>query len=150
MNIKNNNYFDFIVGTFVLISAFTFFFSSFRSSKVNNDHGYILNARFDNINGIANGSDVKISGVKIGSVINQKIDEKNFRAIIEFDVKDSLKLPVDSSAKIVSDGLLGGKYLEITPGSDEEILKEGEEIIFTQSSVNFEELLGKFMFNEKK
>lgn len=145
---KNNNYFDFIVGTFVLLCAAFFFFSSFKNSSLKT-LGYELSAKFDNVNGIASGSDVKISGVKVGTVISQSIDEKKFRAIVKFSVDDKIKLPTDSSAKIVSDGLLGSKYLEINPGSQEDYLKEGEEITFTQSSVNFEELLAKFMFSSK-
>ncbi len=146
---KNNNYFDFIVGTFVLFCAAIFFFTSFNSSSIKTSLGYELIAKFDNANGISSGSDVKISGVKVGTVITQSIDENKFRAILKFSIDNKIKLPVDSSAKIVSDGLLGSKYLEINPGSQEDYLKEGDEISFTQSSVNFEELLAKFMFSSK-
>ena len=146
---KNNNYFDFLVGTFVLLCAVIFFSSSFNSSKISTTSGYQLFAKFDNANGIAQGSDVKMSGVKIGTVTNQDIDEKKFRAVLKFSIDDKIKLPIDSSAKIVSDGLLGSKYLEISPGSQDEMLNEGDEITFTQSSVNFEELLAKFMFSSK-
>jgi len=113
---KNNNYFDFIVGTFVILCAGLFFLSSFKSTKVTNNNGYFLIAKFDNINGIASGSDVKISGVKIGTVVEQFIDEKTFRASVKFVINDKIKLPSDSSAKIVSDGLLGSKFLELNPG----------------------------------
>ena len=147
---KNNNYFDFIIGTFVILCAGFFFLSSFNSTKINNSGGYFLLAKFDNVNGIAGGSDVKISGVKIGTVIEQFIDEKTFRATIKFTINDKIKLPSDSSAKIVSDGLLGSKFLEINPGSQDDLLNEGDELVFTQSSVNFEDLLARFMFSEKK
>ncbi len=147
---KNNNYFDFIIGTFVILCAGFFFLSSFNSTKINNSGGYFLLAKFDNVNGIAGGSDVKISGVKIGTVIEQFIDEKTFRATIKFSINDKIKLPSDSSAKIVSDGLLGSKFLEINPGSQDDLLNEGDELVFTQSSVNFEDLLARFMFSEKK
>jgi phospholipid/cholesterol/gamma-HCH transport system substrate-binding protein len=147
---KNNNYFDFIIGTFVILCAGFFFLSSFNSTRISNDGGYFLLAKFDNVNGIAGGSDVKISGVKIGNVIEQFIDEKTFRATIKFSINDKIKLPSDSSAKIVSDGLLGSKFLEINPGSQDDLLNEGDELVFTQSSVNFEDLLARFMFSEKK
>jgi len=147
---KNNNYFDFIIGTFVILCAGLFFLNSFKSTKVSNSDGYFLIAKFDNINGISGGSDVKISGVKIGTVIDQFIDEKTFRATIKFSINDKIKLPSDSSAKIVSDGLLGSKFLEINPGSQDDLLNEGDELIFTQSSVNFEDLLARFMFSDKK
>ncbi len=146
---KTNNYFEIIVGTFVLFCAVFFFFTSFRSAQVGQSNGYYLLAKFDNIDGINAGSDVKISGVKIGTVEEQFLDEKDFRATLKINIRDSVKLSSDSSAKIASEGLLGSKYLSITPGGDEENLKNGEEIQFTQSSVNFEDLLGKFIFSDK-
>ncbi len=143
---KNNNYFEIIVGTFVLFCAIFFFFSSFKSAKVSTGSGYYVVAKFDNVDGIANGSDIKISGVKIGTVEEQFLDKKDFRAVLKLNIDSTVKLPLDSSAKIASEGLLGSKYLDISPGGDEENLKDGEEIKFTQSSVNLEELLGKFIF----
>jgi phospholipid/cholesterol/gamma-HCH transport system substrate-binding protein len=148
---KNNNYFEIIVGTFVLFCAIFFFTTSFKNANVSASSGYELIAKFDNIDGIASGSDVKISGVKVGSVIDQFLDEKDFRATAKLVINSNIKIPSDSSAKVSSEGLLGSKYLAITPGGDEESLASGDEIQFTQSSVSFEELLGKFIFsNEKK
>lgn len=144
---KSNNYFEIIVGTFVLLCAVFFFFSSFKNSKIDSNKGYHLVAKFDNIDGISDGSDVKISGVKIGTVEKQFLDQKTYRAALKLIISDDVKLPSDSSAKVSSEGLLGSKYLSIEVGADEEILKDGDEIKFTQSSVNFEELLGKFIFS---
>ena len=144
---KTNNYFEIIVGTFVLLCAAFFFFDSFKSSKVRTDNGYHLLAKFDNAEGIAVGSDIKISGIKIGTVAEQFLDEKDFRAVLKLNISKNVKLSSDSSAKISSEGLLGSKFLSISPGSEDENLKDGEEIAFTQSSVNFEDLLGKFIFS---
>jgi phospholipid/cholesterol/gamma-HCH transport system substrate-binding protein len=146
---KGNNYFEIIVGTFVLGCAALFFFNSLNSAKIKNTSGYHLSVKFDNASGIEAGSDVKISGIKIGSVEDSALDTNSYRANLQILVDSTVKLPVDSSAKIVSSGLLGEKYLELTIGSQEEFLVDGGEIIFTQSSVNFEELLGKFIFNDK-
>lgn len=146
---KTNNYFEVIVGTFVLLCAVFFFFNSFKSANIKASKGYALTALFDNIDGIVNGSDIKISGVKIGTVENQFLDKKTFRAVLKLNINNGVVLPIDSSAKVASEGLLGSKYLSIQPGADDEILKEGEEITYTQSSVNFEDLLGKFIFNSK-
>ncbi len=147
---QRSNYFEIIVGTFVLACAILFLYNSFKSAKIKTTSGYHLTAKFDNADGIEAGSDVKISGVKIGSVENYILDQENYRAIVQITVDKDVKLPSDSSAKIVSSGLLGSKYLEITPGSDEEYLVDNQEIMFTQSSVNFEQLLGKFIFNSDK
>lgn len=146
---QRNNYFEVIVGTFVLFCGAIFFFNSFKSAKIKTTSGYNVIAKFDDAGGIDAGSDVKISGVKIGTVENQILDTQNFRAVLRLNVDKAVQLPTDSSAKIVSAGLLGEKYVEISPGGDEDYLKEGEEIRFTQSSVNFEQLLGKFMFSDK-
>ena len=146
---KTSNYFEIIVGTFVLFCAIFFLFNSLRSTQVSDTKGYRLIAKFDNIDGINSGSDVKISGVKVGTVEEQILDEKDFRAVLKINLNNSVKLPSDSSAKISSEGLLGSKYLSISPGGDDENLKDGEEIQFTQSSVSFEDLLGKFIFGDK-
>ncbi len=106
-------------------------------------------AKFDNISGIEAGSDIKISGVKIGTVEDEFLDKKTYRAALKLLINESIKLPTDSSAKISSEGLLGSKFLSIEPGADDEILTDGGEIQFTQSSVNFEELLGKFIFSSE-
>ena len=155
---KTSNYFEIIVGTFVLFCAIFFFVTSFKSAKVGTSGGYYLLAKFDNIDGIVSGSDIKISGVKVGTVENEFLDEKDFRATLKLNINQTVKLPTDSSAKIASEGLLGSKYISISPGGDEEVLASGGEIAFTQSSVSFEDLLGKFIFgsddkkdkNEKK
>lgn len=146
---KTNNSFEIIIGTFVLFCAIFFFFNSFKSSSIKNADGYSLIALFDNADGISIGSDIKISGVKVGTVEDQSLDKKTYRATLKLNISKDVILPSDSSAKIASEGLLGSKYLSIEPGGDEENLKEGDEIRFTQSSVNFEDLLGKFIFSSK-
>ena len=147
---KNKNKFEIIIGSFVLITAVIFLLSSMKTAKINNDNdGYKLTAKFSNITGINNGSDVKIAGVKIGQVVDQALDKVNYQAILTFKINQDIKIPSDSSIKIASEGLLGGKHLAIEIGSDEEFLKENDEISFTQSSINLEDLLGRFIFNSE-
>lgn len=145
-----NNLFEVIVGTFVLGCAIYFFFFSFSKSNISTSETYQLSAKFDNIDGVSNGSDIKISGVKIGTVISEIIDPETYRAILKLSVNKEIKLPKDSSAKVLSSGLLGGKYIGIEIGAEDEMLQNGDQIQFTQSGVNFEELLGKFIFGSKK
>ena len=146
---KSHNYFDFLIGSLVLLCAIGFFSYSFKNSKISTNEGYAIFAKFENADGISIGSDIKISGIKVGSIVEQSLDEKTFKANLKMNVSDNIKIPSDSSAKIVSEGLLGSKYISISLGGDEENLKDGQEITFTQSSVNFEELLGKFIFSDK-
>jgi phospholipid/cholesterol/gamma-HCH transport system substrate-binding protein len=147
---KSHNYFDFLIGTIVLFVAIGFFSYSFKSSKISTNSGYNIIAKFDNADGITIGSDIKIAGIKVGSIIEQNLDEKTSKANLKMNIANNIKIPADSSAKIASEGLLGAKYISISIGGDEEILKNDQEIYFTQSSVNFEDLLGKFIFSDKK
>jgi phospholipid/cholesterol/gamma-HCH transport system substrate-binding protein len=145
---KTSNYFEIIVGTFVLIAAIWFFVSSAKNAKLTTTASrYRVIAKFDNIDGISPGSDVKISGVKVGVVEDQFLDAQTYRAVLKMAIDDSVKLSSDSSAKVASEGLLGSKFLSLQPGSDETNLKDGDEIRYTQSSVSFEDLLGKFIFS---
>jgi len=141
------NFFEAIIGTIVLISAVFFITTSLKIKTLKKVNNYQVIAKFSNSDGIGVGSDVKISGVKIGTVSSQILDQKSFKAKITMNIDSSIQIPIDSSIKIVSEGLLGSKYLLINPGADEEYIKNGNEIEYTQSSVNFEELLGKFIFN---
>ncbi len=90
---------------------------------------------------------MKLAGVKIGSVTGTAIDPKTYQATVTLTVEDAIKLPRDSSASVVSEGLLGGKYLLLQPGGDTADIAPGGQITITQSSVNIEELLGKFVFS---
>ncbi len=142
-------FFEAIIGTLVLICAAFFIITSFKGSSIVTSDGYQIIAKFNNSDGISIGSDVKISGVKIGNVLTQELDHKSYKAKLVMTIDPSIKIPVDSSIKIVSEGLLGSKYLLINPGSEEEFLQNNDQIEYTQSSVNFEELLGKFIFNSQ-
>ncbi len=109
--------------------------------------GYTLHAAFDNVGGISNGSDVRVAGLKIGSVTNLAIDPKSYQAVATFTVQRDIKLSVDSSASIATGGLLGGNFISLSTGGDEKMLGDGGTITITQSAVNLEDLLGKFIFN---
>ena len=145
---KIHNYFDFFIGTIVLVIAGFFFFSSFaKTHQSTGNQTYPLFAKFSTADGISNGADVKIAGVKIGSVTKQELDAKTYQAVLYFELDKNVLIPVDSSIKVASEGLLGSKYLAIAVGGDDDFLQPNQEIAFTQSSVNFEELLGKFIFS---
>jgi phospholipid/cholesterol/gamma-HCH transport system substrate-binding protein len=145
-----HNLFEVVVGTFVLVCAVYFFFFSFNKSGISASSTYQVSAIFNNIDGVSTGSDVKISGVKIGSIAHEEIDPITYRAVLKLNINKNIELPSDSSAKILSSGLLGGKYVGIEIGAEDEMLSDGGEIQFTQSGVNLEELLGKFIFGSEK
>lgn len=135
-----------IMGAVVLLVAAGFLVFAYKSGNVASTTGYKLYAQFDRVDGIGVGSDVRISGIKVGQVSDQKLDVESFLAKVSMTIDNSVKIPDDSTAEIVSDGLLGGKYLSITPGGSEKTLAEGGRIKFTQSSINIESLIGKFMY----
>jgi phospholipid/cholesterol/gamma-HCH transport system substrate-binding protein len=108
--------------------------------------GYTLHASFDHVDGLSVGSDVRIAGVKVGSVEAIAFDPKTFLADVGFSVQDDVRLSTDSSATVASDGLLGGKYLQLSPGGEEKMLGPGGTITITQGSVNLEALIGKYIF----
>lgn len=109
--------------------------------------GYTLHARFERIDGLMPGSDVRMAGVKVGSVEATRIDPKTFQAIVDFTVAPDIRLPTDSSAQVTSSGLLGGVFLALAPGGDEKLIPPGGQVTITQSAVSLEDLLGKFIFN---
>jgi phospholipid/cholesterol/gamma-HCH transport system substrate-binding protein len=109
--------------------------------------GYKLHASFDHIDGLNAGADVRIAGVKVGNVVDMHVDPKSFLAEVTLSISDKIHLPKDSSAEIASESLLGGKFLNLSPGGDAQDIPAGGTITITQSSINLEQLLGKFIFS---
>lgn len=109
--------------------------------------GMLLTARFDRIDGLPNGADVRIAGVKVGTVTSSRIEPSSFDAEVTLRVDRALRLPADTSAEISSEGLLGGKYVSLVPGGSERLLADGARITETQGSVSLESLLGRFIFS---
>lgn len=137
-----------LVGVIVIALCILFVFVVYTNSSIKTDtaDSYQIKASFERADGIDVGSDVTISGVKVGKVAEKFLDPNTYTAVITMNISKSFLLPIDSSAEIASSGLLGDKYVSITPGADSENLKPGESIEFTQSSVSLESLIGKLMF----
>jgi phospholipid/cholesterol/gamma-HCH transport system substrate-binding protein len=138
-----------IIGFIVVLITISFFTYSYTNTSHDNNNEYFLNATFQNVDGIIKGSDVKIGGIIIGRVESLDLDEENYNALVKFAIHKEVKIPADSSASISSSGFLGGKFVSISPGGDEEYINENGEIKYTQSSVNLESLIGKFMYSGK-
>ena len=134
-------------GAAVLLVAAGFLFYAVANTGRGALGGYTLHAAFDNIGGISSGADVRIAGLKVGSVTGLSIDPKSYQAVATFTVQSDIKLSDDSSATVATGGLLGGNFISLAPGGDEKVLANGGTITITQSAVNLEDLLGKFIFN---
>jgi len=129
--------FETFVGLIVVFVAAAFLFYSYNVSGRNLTAGtYELNAVFGRVDGVAVGSEVRVSGVKIGSVSTNTLDPTTYEAKVSFVIDGQVPLPEDSIAKIVADGLLGGAYVSIEPGASDFMLSAGDTITLTQGSVD--------------
>ena len=142
------NLLETLLGAVVLIVAIGFLAFAYNTSQVEQNGGYQLVARFDKVDGLERGADVRISGIKVGTVLDQSLDSETYRAEVRFSLRDDIRLPADTSAAVVSNGLLGGKYLALVPGGDIEMLEPGGEVTLTQSAVNLEDLIGHMIFSQ--
>lgn len=145
-----NNLVETVIGAAVIAVAVVFFTYAYKTAGVGAaTGGYSINARFERIDGISTGSDVRMSGIKIGTVTAQKLDPASFEAVVTMTVSPDVALPDDSTAKITSEGLLGGNYISLEAGGSEKQLAEGSEISNTQSSIDLLSLLGQAIFSSK-
>jgi phospholipid/cholesterol/gamma-HCH transport system substrate-binding protein len=97
---------------------------------------------------LRDGSDVRISGIKVGSIVSQTLDPKTYLAVVRMSIDPAIKLPTDSVATIASSGLLGDKYLSIVPGADDEFIKPNGEITHTTPPISLESLIGQFIYGQ--
>ncbi|MDJ1304783.1 MAG: outer membrane lipid asymmetry maintenance protein MlaD [Candidatus Midichloria sp.] len=150
----NKSVVETIVGLIVLLLAIGSVIIAYKEGGffAVDGNSYIIKAEFDKIDGVNVGSPVKISGITVGKVVRQSIDEKTYHALVQMKIKQDIKLPIDTSAEIIGLGLMSDKYISLVPGSDEKYLNNGGVIEFTQSSLSLESLIGKFIFGgaEKK
>jgi phospholipid/cholesterol/gamma-HCH transport system substrate-binding protein len=136
------------VGLFVLIGGAALLFLALKAGNLlslNFDETYQVSARFDNIGGLKPNAAVKSAGVVIGRVQTISFDDKTFQAKVVINLNKNTAFPKDSSAKILTSGLLGEQYIGLEPGADEKNLASGDLIMQTQSAVVLENLIGQFI-----
>ena len=133
-----------IGGVVVLLAAAFFVFMGQNSGMSGGTGQYELTAKFRSAEGVVVGSDVRMAGVKIGSVTGIELDPETYLASTKFTVADNVKVPDDSEAGIASEGLLGGAFVELSPGGSEFMLASGDEVLNTQSAVSLLQLLMQF------
>jgi phospholipid/cholesterol/gamma-HCH transport system substrate-binding protein len=134
-----------VIGAVVLIVAAMFLYFTY-STGYQNVEGYRVTAKFNRVDGLALGSDVRMSGIKVGRVVATKLDTKTYLAIIDMRVDRAVKLPVDTTAKITSDSLLSANYVSLEPGADEKLIPDGGQIVATQDPINIGDLIGRYIF----
>ena len=141
-----DNIVEALIGLIVVLVAIGFVsFAYNRTAAGGGADGYVLKARFTNVAGVSPGTDVRLAGIKVGKVARQSLDPGSFQAVLEFNIDKGLQLPVDSSAAITTEGLLGGTFIALTPGGETAMLKPGEEIIETSGATDLMALIGGFV-----
>ena len=141
-----DNIVEALVGLIVVLVAVGFVvFAYDRTQAGALADGYVLKARFPNVTGVTPGTDVRMAGIKVGRVVSQSLDPISYQAVVEIGIDKALKLPIDSSAAVTTEGILGGTYVSLTPGGDPAMLKPGEEITETSGATDLMGLIGSFV-----
>jgi phospholipid/cholesterol/gamma-HCH transport system substrate-binding protein len=135
-----------IMGLVVLFVAMLFLVFAYKVSDLQVVKGYNLSAEFIKVGGLSIGSDVRINGIKVGTVTGQNLNNENYLVNVIFSISPDVKLPKDSVVSIVSDGLIGDKFVKIDPGKDSELLKDGDSFSKTKDFKTIEDLVGEIIF----
>jgi phospholipid/cholesterol/gamma-HCH transport system substrate-binding protein len=147
----NNSMVETAVGAIVIAIAAGFFMFMYTVGGVGGPaSGYQVSASFGSVKGVSVGTDVRMAGIKIGSVTGQTLDRDTYRATIVMDVDTTVKLPEDSTAKIASESLLGGNFVQLDPGGSDTFIEPGGEILFTQDPIDIFGLVSQFVLGSNK
>ena len=137
------NVLETVMGAVVLLAAAAFLYIIYGASGVSAPSGgYHLVMRLDQGGSITPGTDVRAAGVKVGTVVKQEFDAKNFQAVITLDVDNQVQLPTDSSANVDQDGLLGNAYVNLQLGSDDTMMKDGDVFKSATGQLSLNKLIG--------
>jgi phospholipid/cholesterol/gamma-HCH transport system substrate-binding protein len=142
------NVIETVMGAVVLVIAALFLFFAYTTSGVRAVGGYPVSAQFSRIDGVHDGTDVRIAGVKVGSVASVSLNPKTYLATVTMDINPEYKLPEDTVAEIVSSSLLGDKYMSLEPGGSDKNIPVGGQIKYTQAPVSLENLIGQMIFSQ--
>lgn len=135
-----------ILGFVVLIVAILFLNFAYSVADLQVVKGYNVSANFLKVGGLSVGSDVMISGIKVGTVTGQELDAEEYVAKVSMSISPEVELPSDTIAEIVASGLMGDKYIKLNPGTSEEILQEGDVIVKTRDYKSLEDSVGEIIF----
>ncbi len=141
---------DFWVGLFVLLGLVALAFLALRAGNLSSfslAQTYEVSAKFDNVGGLKPRAPIKASGVVVGRVRTISFDNIDFKAVVSIDMDEQYQFPADTSASILTSGLLGEQYIGLTAGGDDKNLQNGSTIAYTQSAVVLEEIISKFLYS---
>ncbi len=135
-----------VMGAVVLLVAGVFVFFAYDMAQVKAVEGYEVTALFYKIGGLNEGSDVRISGIKVGTVIDHELDSESYDARVRMSITREVKLSLDTVASIASEGLLGGKYVRLEPGTEKSYIMDGGTITKTKDFRSLEDQVGEIIF----
>ncbi len=138
---------EMLVGAGILLFGVIFVGFAFRGSNPVAANGYRVVAVFSDASGLVPGTEMRVAGIKIGSVIDKQFDAEAFEAIVTFVIDDQIKLPTDSEALIEPDGLLGGNFVLVKPGSERSYIPPGGRFSATRGAVNVIDIIGGHIFD---
>ena len=143
-----NNVSETVIGAVVVVAAAIFLLFAYLHTSSGGVSGYELNARMPKVDGLGVGTDVRLAGIKIGSVSDLTLDPKTYLVTVHMNIRDDIKIPADSSLLVTSAGILGSSYLSITPGGDDKMLAAGGYFDNVQGSIDLMNLVGRFATGE--
>lgn len=138
------------VGVFVMIGLISVAYMTIKLGKMEwfGEGYYLLDARFDSVSGLKTGAQVDMAGVEIGQVADIRLDNERQVAVVQLKIREDVMLADDVIASVKTSGLIGDKYIRLTPGGSDRILKPGGMIIDTESALDIEELVSKYVFGD--
>ncbi len=142
--------FETAVGVFMVAGFLCFAWLSIKLGDIDlfGAESRTVVARFISVSGLKTGASVEIAGVQIGKVTGIKLDQESFEAEVQMDINNNVELQEDTIAAIRTAGIIGDRYIKITPGGSDELIEPGGEIIETESAINLEELISKYIFEK--
>ncbi len=135
-----------VMGAAVLLVAAVFVYFAYTTAQIKAVSGYDIKARFFKVGGLGKGSDVRISGIKVGTVLSSTLDPVTFDAVVKMSIRADVKLPADTQATVASSGLMGGKYIMLLPGRAKARLVAGATITKTKDYRSLEDQVGEIIF----
>jgi len=145
----NNSTVETLIGAVVIAIAIGFLTFAYNTSGMGQkSSGYVISAEFDNVEGVNVGSDIRMAGIKIGTVTAQSLNPNNYQALVSMSIDPKVKLTDDTSAKVTSEGLLGSKFISLEPGGSDVTLANGGVITYTQGAVDIWSLISQAMFDK--
>ena len=140
------NLIETIMGAVVLLVAGFFLAFAYSHADLKQIKGYTIQAQFVSSGGVDVGADVRINGIKVGTIASLSLDPQSFNAVVKMGIRPEIKLPVDTVASISSEGLLGGKFVRLDPGKSAQMLADNDTLTHTKEHKSIEQMVGELIF----